>query len=319
MASLIYDDALNLIKSSEKIALISHISPDGDTVGASLALYNALKMYGKSPYIFCEDTISHKLESIEDSNMYNQCSADKYDLAIAIDIASQERMGMAAREFAKADKTLNIDHHVSNTRFAQYNYVVDCAATCEIMFDFVRDLGGLNIKTAKQLYTGLVTDTGNFAFSSVTPHTFLVASRLAEFDIKGYEITHRFMRETTYAAYKLKHRALDNAQFYNDGKIALITIKLDDFQIAGADNADTEGIVNNALDVAGVDISVIITEVQAQNYKLSFRTSEGVNAHYIAAKFGGGGHKNASGCRLKGEFEEVIDRVLKACRDELPF
>lgn len=318
MINRVYADIVELIKNSKKIAVFSHISPDGDTLGAGLALYCALQMYGSEPYIFCADSVSEKLKYIPMTDKLNNSTAEKYDLCVAVDTASAERLGDMYGEFIKGKKTVVIDHHPSNTRFAQLNYVVGgAAATCEIIYEIIKELGCLNEITAMQLYCGLVTDTGGFAFSSVTQNTLRVASELIVYDFKAYEIYEKLMREISLEAYRLKNRVLNNSQFFADGQIGFITVRKSDFEAVGAIESDTEGIVNAIRNVKGVRIAVIISEYEIGKYKVSFRTDESVNANYIAMKFGGGGHKNASGCRLAGSYEEVTERLLKACEDEL--
>lgn len=320
MNTNLYADVIKLIKNRKKVAIFSHISPDGDTLGAGLALYKALQMYGSEPYIFCADKVSDKLKYIPMTDVINTARLESYDLSIAVDTASAERLGEMYGEFIKAKKTLVIDHHPSNTRFAAINYVIgSAAATCEIMYSVIKDIGCIDSVIAKQLYCGLVTDTGGFGFSSVTQNTLQVASELIAYDFKAYEIYEKLIREISPQAFRLKNRALDKSVFYEDGQIGFIGIRLSDFEAVGASESDTEGIINAIRDVKGVRIAVIVSEYEHEKYKISFRTDESVNANYIAMKFGGGGHKNASGCRIKGNYEETVERLLKACSDELGF
>lgn len=314
-----YDGIIKLINKSRTIAVISHISPDGDTVGSAIALYEALKMYGKEPYIFSDDDIPEKLSIIGDVTQYNRTRLDSYDLAISVDTASYERMGGARSEFEKARKTAVIDHHISNTRYASVNVVEEAAATAEIMVDLISEFTELNDKIARALYAGLVTDTGCFQYSSVTPNTFRVAGILKQYDISAHILTERLMSIVDKKVFDLRNRVLAKAEFYHDGKIAIAVITAEDFKATETTSADTDGIVNILRSVKGVAVGVVMTEHVTGIYKLSIRTNDDVNANYVAMQFGGGGHMRASGCRIAGALEEVRERVLKACADELPF
>lgn len=314
-----YDGIIKLIKKSRTIAVISHISPDGDTVGSAIALFEALKMYGKEPYIFSDDDIPEKLNVIGDIAQYNSARLDAYDLAISVDTASYERMGGARSEYEKAKQTAVIDHHISNTRYGNVNIVQEAASTTEIMTDLIAEFTEINDVIARALYAGLVTDTGCFQYSSVTPNTFRVAGILKQYDIKAHILTEQLMSIVDKRVFDLRNRVLAKAGFYNDGRIAIAEITAEDFKATNTTSADTDGIVNMLRAVNGVAIGVVMTEHVAGVYKLSIRTNDDVNANYIAMQFGGGGHMRASGCRIAGALEEVRERVLKACADELPF
>lgn len=313
-----YQNIIKEINNANTIAIVSHINPDGDTVGSSLAIYKALKMYGKKPYIFCDDPIEGKISVLSGAECYNKESLDKYDLSIAVDCADIERLGYSYKEFKKGRRKLDIDHHKTNNKYGDVNCVdITAAATAQIATFLLDEMQLLNEKIAKLLFCGLVTDSGGFSFSNVTAETMRAAGILLQYDIKGYEIFEHFLKKINMNVYKLKTRVLEGAKFFDDNTIGIITFRQIDFEKTGTTTANTEGIINNIININGIKVAVAISEVGDKNFKISIRTGEEVDSSRIALVFGGGGHKNAAGFRLNGYYEDVLDKILKAVRDEI--
>lgn len=311
------DSFIKAIDKASDIAVISHMSPDGDTMGAALALFCALKLYGKNVYVFCENNPPKRMTYLPNSEVYNSANLPKYDLAIAVDTSSYDRMGLASSEFEKAKATMNIDHHVTNTNFANTNIVNVCAATCEVMYELICSMKIMTTDIAKLLMCGMVTDTGVFSYSSVTPNTLNVASKLLELGAPLTDICEKVFKQVAKNAFALKMRALSNAKFYYEDHIAIVTMFIKDFQATNTTEEHTEGIVSILREVEGVDIAIALSQVGERSFKVSFRTSEKADASRIAMVFGGGGHVRAAGCRLNGFYEDVIEKLLKAANDEL--
>lgn len=312
------ESVVSAIKKAKTIAIISHMNPDGDTVGSSLALYKAIKMYGGEPYIFCSDQPKGNISTLKYVENYNTKSLDKYDLSIAVDCASEDRLADMMAEYKKGRHTAIIDHHKTNNGFADYCYIAhEAAATAQIMYNVINSLGVMDDEIASLLYTGLVTDSGGFTYSSVTPDTMRVAGELLHYDIKAHLICEKFLKSTTMNKYKLKTRVLSAAKFYEDGQVGVITFRAKDFDETGTDNSATEGIINNIRNIEGVRVAIAISEVKDKDFKVSIRTDDSIDSTHIVYLFGGGGHKNAAGCRLSGYYEDVLDKLLKAARDEL--
>lgn len=313
-----YKGIIDAINKATTIAVISHINPDGDTTGSGLALYKALQMYGKKPYIFCDNEISGKIEQLPLTDRFNSEYQNKYDISIAVDCADKERLGDSISEFNKGKIKIVIDHHKTNARFGDLNYIVpNASATAEIMYNIVRELNCIDSTVARLLYSGLVTDSGGFTYSSVTPETMRVAGELLKYDINAHEICEHFLKKIRYNVFKLKTKVLNNAEFYENNKIGIITFRMKDFEDTDTDSSCTDGIINNIRDIDGVLIAVSIAEVKDKSFKVSFRTGEEIDSSRMAMVFGGGGHKNAAGCRISGYYEDVLDKILKVTRDEI--
>lgn len=313
-----YQNVISEIKRAKTIAIISHVNPDGDTVGSSLAIFKALEMYGKKPYIFCDDPISGKISILAGAENYNKDRADKYDLSIAVDCADMERMGNSIAEFKRGRRKMVIDHHKTNRKYGDVNLLdINAAASAQVVTFLLDEMGLLNEEIAKLLYSGLVTDSGGFSFSSVTTETMIAASKLLKFDIKAHEINEHFLKKIKMNIYKLKARVLEKAKFYDNNSIGIITFMQSDFDATGTDTTCTEGIINNIINVIGIKVAVAISEVGDKNFKVSVRTGDDVDSSKIALVFGGGGHKNAAGFRVNGFYEDVEEKILKAVRDEI--
>ena len=312
---------LTAIDKARTIALFSHVNPDGDTCGSALALYRALKTYGKQPYVFCDGVFNDKLKYLDGLDDYNKHEFSPCDLAIAVDCADDGRLGAYDRAYYSCRYGIFVDHHISRGKRGDLNIVeTDAAATAEVVFDLISAMDKrkkcMDDVIAKLLYCALVTDTGGFSFSSVTQKTLLTAASLIVYDFKANEIFNNFMKLVDYSVFNLRNRVLSATKLYDNGAIAGIFFKKEDFEATGTTEADTEGIINNILNISVVKIAFSITETKGDmQYKVSFRTVDGVDANEIAGIFGGGGHKNAAGCRVSGFFEDVKDKILKACRD----
>lgn len=318
-----FDKAIEQVRRAENIAIICHVNPDGDTLGSALALYNSLKMYGKTPYIFCSDmpsdTLSDNLPLVKE---LNSKSRDKYDLCIAVDTADMERLGSMADVFERSKDSLCIDHHGTNTRFAKNNIVVkDAAATAEIMYEFIAALGEnsayMDDISAKLLYTGLVTDSGTFSYSNVSEHTLYVAMKLKAYNFDASDLIYNIVRKKTKKVFNLTRRVLAGTKFYNDDKIALIVFRNEDFEATGTTTRDTEGIIVNLINIDSVLVAIAVSEVKKNSYKISLRTKAPVNAANIAVFFGGGGHERAAGCRIDGFYEDVEEKIVRMSQLEI--
>lgn len=318
-----YNDFIKAVENAKIIALISHQNPDGDTCGSALALFRALKNFGKEVYIFCDSQIKNSLTVLDGYENYNSSEGVKCDLAIACDCADADRMGKYLDLYNKARVKIDIDHHKTNNKYGNINIIEPgVSATCEVMYKVIKALDEVkpcfDDTVAKLLYSGLVTDSGGFTFSSVSSQTHAIASELIKYNFNASLICEHFLKNVPINTFKLRARVLAGTKFFNDNKIGMIVFYQEDFKATNTSPDNTEGAINFVRNVEGVEIAVAITELEVKNsFKVSIRTSDNVDASRISMVFGGGGHKNAAGCRISGYLEDVKDRLLKACRDEL--
>lgn len=311
-----------ILKNCKTAAICCHVRPDGDALGSGLALTRALENAGKTVYMLCEEQPPERLclfPAMSQTYQSLPVKLTELDLFIVVDSADITRIGGFAAQFgAFKGKTLNIDHHVSNPRFAKYNYVLaDSTATCEIMPEIL-DAAGFKItkEIADLLALGLLTDSGNFSHRDVSAKTFTVAAKLKECGAALCDIGYQMFTRQTKARALLYAKVLSGMRFELDDKLVFMTVTQRDFEATGTDKSHTEGFVDFPLSIDGVEVSISLMEVKKNQYKASLR-SRSVNVNAVAERFGGGGHVLASGCMLFGEYEEVIERLTHAVEQQL--
>lgn len=313
-----YGKIIETLKSAREIAVFCHTSPDGDTIACALALYRALTPLGKTVYLFSEDEIPEKYRFLDGWQLF--CKADKktYPLAVAVDCSDADRIGGGKRAYLASSLRLAVDHHKSHIPFAHIAEVQSDAAACaEIVADILDEAGWITPSVAEALFVGIVADTGCFQFSSTTARTHKTAAALMEKGIDATQLVYDTYRRVPLNVFNLKKRVLSACKFFDEGKISLITFRKTDFDGTGTVPADTDGIIDSALEVASVEVAFSVSEVGDKNFKISVRTKDYVDASDLAATFGGGGHARAAGCRLNGYYEDIVDKLLKAARDRL--
>jgi phosphoesterase RecJ-like protein len=234
-----------------------------------------------------------------------------FDSAFVVDCASLDRIG-DVRKNLDGLKVVNLDHHRSNTRFGNLNYVEpDTCASGMIVYHLNERLGlGLSKAKATNIYVGIITDTGNFRYSNTTPEVLRVGSRLIETGIDSARIASLLFATKPIAALKLLGEALEALTAELDGRVGLIVLDREVFARTGAGQSDVEGIVNYAKQIAGTDAGVLMREVENGEVKVSFRAEGNVDVDRVARCFGGGGHRNAAGARLPGPLDAAVSRVL---------
>ncbi len=281
------------LKGAKRVAIFTHMRPDGDAYGSSLALKTALENIGVDCEVCDETDAPSNLLFMDGVDEVKKKPTAPYDVLIALDCADEQRLGLLAEEFRLATKekkiTINVDHHVSNTRFAKYNFVRCCAANCMNVAKLVEYLGApFDKKTAEYLLMGLLTDSGNFSHDDVDEECLLLAAKLVK---SGADI-----KTLTYELFKKQPK--ERAALFAD-----VMAK------HGADNGMTEGFVDFPLSVDTVEVAASVMEVKKGQYKISLRSKDKADVNKIAGVYGGGGHVKAAGCMLFGEVEEVLDKL----------
>ena len=313
------DNILEEIKKANSIVILTHESPDGDAIGSSLGMHMALKSIGKSSDVILKEfprTFSFlpgAKEVKEESDIKN------YDLAISVDCADLKRV-MANEYFENAKKTIVIDHHGSNTMYGDINFVNPVSpACCEIlagMFEYFNI--DIDTKIGSCILTGIITDTGGFKYSSVTPETFEFTAELLRKGINVSEIYERVLETRTKANFELIKRSMDRLELLENGKVAFTYITKKDEEEVNAEPGDHEGIVEEGRSIEGVEVSVFIRQRDDENaYKISMRSTGNINVSDICYLFGGGGHPKAAGALIQGNVEQVKEQVLKEIRKVL--
>lgn len=304
----------NRIKQAKRIAIFTHMRPDGDAFGSALALSSALDSLGIENEVCVETDIPSNLVFLDGLEKVGKKPQKDYDLLVTVDCSDEQRLGLLTEEFLTARRkkmdTVNIDHHISNNRFAKYNFVRECSANCMNVAALIELLGvTLNKKIAEYLLVGLLTDSGNFSHDDVTEETLALAAKLvgAGADIRYYH--YMLFKRQPKARAALHARVMSGMRFYHDERFAVIVVTKKAMEECGADNGMTEGFVDFPLNVDTVEVAASVMEVKQGQYKVSLRSKEYADVNKIAGTYGGGGHIRAAGCMLFGEIEDVLDRL----------
>lgn len=314
------DEIKKEIIRADKIVILSHESPDGDAVASSLSVKHAVAKLGKEADVIIPE-FPKDFEFLPKADEIRvESDVENYDLAIAVDCADLKRLVGAKRYFETAKKTIQIDHHSVNTMFADINYVDPVApACCQILIGIFEYFG---IEIDKDLgtciLTGIITDTGGFQYSGVTPETFEFAAELLRKGVNISRICQKVLRTKTKANCELIKLLYDRMEFLEDGKIAISYITLDDMQKVNATMGDDEGLVEIERDIEGVEVGILLKEKEGANgYKVSMRSKEELNVSDVCLLLGGGGHKRAAGCFVSGTLEEAKSKIIKTVKQQL--
>lgn len=306
------NECANTLKEKDNILILTHANPDGDTLGCGYALCRALMKIGKICSVINADNIPKKYNYLFDDIVEIKF---KPDYVVAVDVATVNLLGGLEEQY-KID--MCIDHHSTNTEYANLLLLEDVPAACQIMYEVVLALGAeVDKKIADCLYTGLTTDTGCFRYDSTTAQTYRVAADLIDAGADNGRIN-RIMFETKSKTYaRLERLAIESMRFYEHERVAVITVTQEMFQLTGSNAQETEGLAPLTRQIEGVEIGITIQERPDGTCKASIRTFESVNAAELAACFGGGGHAQAAGCKFDCDVKEARRLLVDKCREML--
>ncbi len=304
-----------IIKSSKKILIISHINPDGDTLGSMCGLRALIKENFKKECDMLVDNLPESygfLPSIKCAKFYD--TIDKslvYDLVITVDVAAIDRMDEAKIFFDKATVTLNIDHHATNNAYAQHNIVVPNASSAgEVIAQLACENGWkMNYDVALSLYTAILTDTGSFKFSNTSAKTFETVAKLLEYGVKPHDVYKQCFESYPKNFFLFQNYCLNKAVFLKDDKVAYTEIYKKDVEKFAVGADCTEGLTEKLRAISSTEIAFIAKEIAPGVTKFSMR-SKTADVSAICSVFGGGGHKLAAGCVIKSSVKPAIEKVL---------
>ncbi|MBR1747535.1 MAG: bifunctional oligoribonuclease/PAP phosphatase NrnA [Clostridia bacterium] len=323
-----YSELIQYFVKAKDIAVFMHVNPDGDCISSSLALCIFLKKKGKN--VFCvspnfdKESINEKFRFLPHFDMIGSRDfLDQFDLCAGVDLGDAGRLGdkNVLRVFNRGKNTVVIDHHAEHIDFAKYTVrESDSASTTQILYKILKqyDEKSIDKDVATCLYAGLITDSGCFSYPNASPETLRIGADLIEYGIDAAEIVRRVMKDEPKRVFDLKNKVLSKAKFYQEG-IAVITFSREDYDATGCTERDTEGLINNILNVSGVELAISMSEFKGDVYRVSWRSKHNVNAAACAKAFGGGGHFNAAGCRVYGEFDEAYERVLAVAKEMISY
>lgn len=307
---------LSAVQAADSVLLFCHVSPDGDTLGSALALKLRLTAMGKSVRLLVDGEVPSNLAFLSRVGAVEgpEAAAGAADLALAMDVSCAERLGACAPAFYAAARTAVVDHHGSNPGFAQINWIDgDAPATAVLVYRLLEAMDGpIAREEAICLYTGLSTDTGNFIYESTSAESFRMMAALMDAGLPLAEYARRLFRVKELPFVRLLGQALPSLRLTCGGKVAGLTLTAEQMRKAGAKPGHTDGLVDYAIDLEGVAMAYFARETEDGRVKVSLRALEPWRVDQVAAHFGGGGHRLASGLTVDMPLSEAAQAVEAA-------
>lgn len=305
------------IRTRDEIAIIPHVSPDGDALGSALALKLVLERLGKRACVCCQDGVPHMYRFLPGADQV--LSAERLPFApkalLFEDVAAFDRAGDRGALSGRVSDWAVLDHHETNPGYAQVSVVDGGASATGLMVLRLMDELGVKLEgdIVLYLYVSIATDTGNFSFSNTTPEALHAMARLMEAGLDLDKYSRLTFRLRSVPRVRLLGKAIEAMELYAQGRVALVRITQQMFEECGASGPDTEGIVNVLDDMEGVEVAMTVEARDGgASTKFSLRSVGELDVARIASSFGGGGHRNAAGMNLKCPVEEAAPLALRA-------
>jgi phosphoesterase RecJ-like protein len=311
-----------VLEDAEELLVVTHQIADGDCLGSMLAAYLAFNRGRRRVRAVHPEPVPAiyrflpRWEAIEPPRVLTEAPR----AALVLDCTDPARVGQElALLLERVSLIVNVDHHLGNRYFGHLNYVrPEAAATAELIYDLLETMGiGLTPEIALALYTGLVTDTGCFQFENTSPRSHLIAARLLEAGVAPQEVHRQLWEEKPLVTLRLLEKVLSTLSFAADGRVAWVTVTQAVLAAVGAEAEHCEGLIEYPRSVAGVEVALLFRETETGETKVGFRSKQKVDVNRLAARFGGGGHRRAAGCRLRLPLERAVPLVVEAAAEAL--
>ena len=306
---------VELIENKSKFAITTHIKPDGDGVGSSLGLCWLLRSLGKTAEVIVHGEVPVAYRSLPGADEIRDVKTIEggYDAIFIIECSDLARPGIAGLD---TEFTVNIDHHATSAHFGTINWIDSTAsAVGEMIYNLCKAIGGkITKEIAECVYMALVTDTGSFHFPNTSDRTLKVASELIKAGARPATIGEAVYNNYPWSRIELMRRVLDTVKRDESGRIALLRQTIEMKEVSGAVDGDNNGFVNIPLAARDVVATIYMREVGTDDYRVSLRSKGDINVAKVAEGFGGGGHKNAAGLRIEGNWDAAEVKIVEALR-----
>jgi phosphoesterase RecJ-like protein len=304
-----WTSATQTLKNASQILVVSHVNPDGDAIGSTLAVGFMAQSLGIPVTLVNESSVPEKLAFLpgtENILLPSQVK-ERFSVIVAVDAADISRIGICQQLFADNPVIINVDHHGTNDRFGKINIVkADAAATAEMLYDWAAFLDiPMSEDLATVLYAGLLTDTGGFRYSNTSSNVMRIAANLLEHGAESYQLADRLLETISIGYLEQLKNSLATMQITLDGKVAYLV----------SDEEDNDGLVNFARNIEGVDVGILFRPKDEDQIKVSMRSRYIIDVSAVALELGGGGHARAAGCTVNGQMDEVIGTVLEKMKE----
>ena len=303
-----------IAQGAKTILIAGHLRPDGDCVGAAAAAYLYLKK------IYPEAQISAYVEKVpevyrfldpEHSIFVEKLPEGPVDLFLSLDSSSKDRLGEAERLFDTAGRTACIDHHVCNLGYARENFVeAGSSSDCAVLYGLMEE-ELIDTRITEAIYIGIIMDTGVFRYSNTSKKTMEIAGSLMEKGVPFWKYIDECFYQRTYTQTQLLGRTLLTSMRLMEGRVIVATVTRRMLEFYGAQTEDIEGIIDQLRVTKGVEVALLLQEIDDQQYKVSMRSNTFVDVSKIAVYFGGGGHVKAAGCTMRGSLHDVVNNITE--------
>ena len=315
------DQIIRLICSHQTFCVVGHVRPDGDCIGSQLGLALALRDQGKEVFVWNEDKVPLKLAFLDPERWVSKPSPKhRFDCVIATDCASYERLGRVGQYIQDRGILVNIDHHESNTRYADVNWVSNCEpSTGELIFKLLQTAKWpITKQIANCLFTAVSTDTGSFQYPTTLPSTYQIGGELVRLGADLAKICDEVYQSSSLSRVRLLRHVYNHFKLTHKNEVGYLWLRKADFTRTGAEPSDTEGIIDHIRSIDSVVVACVFEEIEPELTRISLRSKNpGVNVNAVAAMFGGGGHSAAAGARIVGKQLSVQRRMIAAIRTAL--
>jgi phosphoesterase RecJ-like protein len=306
------------IRQRHRFVIASHVRPDGDAIGSQLAMAHALRGLGKEVRVVSRDPAPPPLlvfPGVADIEITDWVE-DPGDAVIVLESGDLSRTGIKGLD---RGFVINIDHHMGNTMYGALNWFDVSAAACgEMVYDVIRELGApLSYEAAVHIYVAILTDTGSFHYSSISPRTFDICRHCVEAGVDPPAVARAIFDSNNLGRLKLFGAVLSRMELDASGQLATLFVDEKLAKACGGTYDDTEGLINLPLTVKEIQAVVFFKESGPEEWRLSLRSKGNIDVNAVAKDFGGGGHRNASGCTVTGPFEQVKDTVRRKILDQI--
>jgi len=317
---------IDAVHPRQRFVVSSHSRPDGDSIGSQLAMAYALRELGKTVVVVNKDQAPGPIlqfPGVSDIVIADQVT-EPFDAAIIMECSDLARTGVSGldRSFV-----INIDHHPGNTGFGDINWFDPSASACgEMVFELVRALGvRISAEIATHVYLAILTDTGSFHYSGITPRTFDIFKQTLEAGVDPVQVARMVYDSSHLGRLKLFGAVLSDMQIDKSGRIAIVYVDHSMARAAGGTYEDTEGLVNLPLTVKEIEAVVFFKQEKDGAYRVSLRSKGDIDIGAVAKEYGGGGHKNAAGCTVRGNIDDLrrslvenVERAIETQHDHVP-
>ncbi len=312
-----YQGILNAITSEpDQILVVCHISPDGDAIGAALAMAHFLEQAGKSFTVVNDDPVPSRYDFLPGVEKFQRTEhiSSKFNTIVSLDCADLKRLGNTINLFADSHRLINIDHHETNNSYGELNLVqAEASATCLVLYRMFRATDvTIDRDMAILLYTGILFDTGGFRYNNTTPEIHHAAADLLSRGFEPFLIADRVLESLTREQVELVRLGLSTLKIHDTGRIAYVVVSQELLRLSGASDDDTEVLLPYTRSLSGIEVGLLFRERPDGSVKVSLRSRDRVDVANLALHFGGGGHVRAAGCSFDGPIDQAVYLLVTA-------